>query len=138
MSAKMTVTGHLGKDPEIRHTPSGAGVLDLEIAATHQRKNQGGQWEPDGDPLWIKAPLWGATAERFKDALAKGDRVSVEGTLRRRTYTRADGSPGEALDLVNTRFLGYIPRQPRADDHAPPPSTPGPDPWATPADAPPF
>ena len=112
MSAHMTVTGNLGGEPALRFTQSGQAVLELNIAATPRRHDKAtDRWEDDGDPLWITAPIWGRDAETLAEAgLAKGAKVSVEGTLRLRSYDRRDGGRGQSLELAGARFLGVVPK----------------------------
>lgn len=85
MSVEATITGNLGQDPETRFTPQGKQVTDLSIAATMTRLNrQTGEFEQQGDPLWIRCALWDHDAQTA-ETLTKGDRVTVTGTLIRRT-----------------------------------------------------
>ena len=110
MSAKVTVTGNLGQDPQIRYTPSQKAVLDLSIAATHRAKNkQTDQWEDKGEPLWLRASFWGDQAETLAASLVKGDKVTVEGTLVIEKYSGRNGD-GLAYVLDFPRFLGVIPK----------------------------
>ena len=44
------------------------------------------------------------------DTLSRGDAVTVAGELVRRTYTRQDGTEGDALEVRFPRLLGYIRR----------------------------
>lgn len=117
MAARTTVTGNLGDTPVVKFTPSGTAALDLSIGCTPRRKDKNsGEWVDDGDPLWIRATLWAETAEAVAEMnLQRGARVSVEGTLKRRTYERNDGTRGESLELSSARFLGTAPRGRRSD-----------------------
>ena len=125
MSASVTVTGNLGHTPEIRQAGR-SNVLELNIAATHSRKDrQTGQWVDEGDPLWIKAPFWNDKAEYVANmGLTKGATVTVEGTLIRRSYTARDGENRESLELLFPRFLGVVPR--RQANTSQPPYSPAP------------
>ena len=117
MTAHTYVTGNLGDAPQLKFTPSGTAALDLSIGCTPRRKDKNtDQWTDDGDPLWIRATLWAETAEAVAEMnLQRGARVSVEGTLKRRTYERNDGTRGESLELASARFLGSAPRGRRSD-----------------------
>ena len=139
MSAHTYVVGNLGNQPEARFTQSGNATLTFSVGCTPRRKDKdSGQWDDDGAPLWITITLWGEEAERWAEVLNKGDRISVNGTLKRRTYERRDGGQGEALELVGARDLAVIPRansQPAApkrdsEKWAPPGRQPVSDPWA--------
>ena len=148
MSAHVYVVGNLGNQPEARFTQSGNATLTFSVGCTPRRKDKdSGQWDDDGAPLWITVTLWGEEAERWAELLNKGDRVSVNGVLKRRTYERRDGGQGEALELVGARDLAVIPKaeQPprrdsgRGEKWTPPGREPVSDPWAAqkPLDEPP-
>lgn len=111
MTATVTVTGNLAAPPEIKHLPSGKTVTELRLGAT-RRRNNNGTWEDDGAPLFLSASLFGDKDTWVADVLQKGDTVTVAGELTRRTYTRQDGTEGEALEVRFPRLLGYI----RKDD----------------------
>lgn len=129
MSADITVTGNLGADPEVRYTQSGKQVTELRIACTASRKNQAGQWEDDGDPLWVTAGFWGPEHEYLAQTLHKGDKVTVSGVLIQRGWDAQDGTRRTSLELRFPRFKGMIPRRQNAPQ-APAGGTQG-DPWAT-------
>lgn len=138
MAADVTVEGRLGAYPEVKYTQTGKQVTELRIAATASRKNQNGQWEDDGDPLWITAPFWGEQHGHLADTLKKGDKVTVTGVLIQRGWDGNDGQRRTALELRFPRFRGVIPHK-NASRQQTPLNTPqggqqG-DPWGS-ADAP--
>lgn len=149
MSAHVYIVGNIGQQPDVRFTQTGTATLNVSIGCTPRRKDRDSdRWEDDGAPLWITVTLWGDEAERLANVLHTGDRVSVNGTLKRRVYDRRDGGQGEALELVGARDLAVIPRadsQPAAPSRdssqkwAPPGRQPVSDPWAAqkPLDEPP-
>lgn len=114
MSARVTVKGNLANDPEVRFTQNGKKVTNLTIGCTpSHRDKQTDQRVDDGDPLFIDAPFWGDEHEWMAEALHKGDRVTLEGTLKRRNWEGRDGQRGTSLELIFPTFDGRIdkPRQ---------------------------
>lgn len=109
MSATVIATGNLTQAPEIKHLPSGKTVTELRFGATRHRNNNGA-WEDDGAPLFISASLFGDKDTWVANTLSRGDAVTVTGDLVRRTYTRQDGTEGDALEVRFPRLLGYIRR----------------------------
>ena len=107
MTATITVTGNLTAAPEVKHLPSGKPVTELRFGAT-RRRNNNGTWEDDGAPLFMSASLFGDADTWVANTLVKGDTITVTGSLVRRTYTRQDGTEGEALEVRFPRLLGYI------------------------------
>lgn len=133
MACDITVEGRLGADPEVKYTQAGKQVTELRIAATASHKGQNGQWEDDGDPLWVTAPFWGEQHGHLADTLKKGDRVTVTGTLIQRGWVGNDGQRRTSLELKFPRFRGVIPRhegQQQSSFNAPQGGQQG-DPWAS-------
>lgn len=79
MTATVTVTGNVGQDPEIRYTQTGKAVCTLSVAATPRKQTPAGEWDDDGEPLWIRADFWERDAETVADAVRRGDRITIAG-----------------------------------------------------------
>ena len=107
MSATVIATGNLTQAPEIKRLPSGKTVTELRFGAT-RRRNNNGAWEDDGAPLFLSASLFGDKDTWVAGTLSRGDAVTVTGDLVRRTYTRQDGTEGDALEVRFPRLLGCI------------------------------
>lgn len=100
MSFLPTVTGvgTLTADPELRFTPSGAAVANVNIAFNSRKKNnQTGEWE-DGDTTFLRGSIWKEYAENVAETLTKGDKVFVTGTLKQREYEK-DGQKRTVYEL---------------------------------------
>lgn len=146
MSNHITVTGNAGRDAELKHTPSGATVLELAIADTPRRKTDNG-WEDAGPTNWYRGSLWGPQAEALYNAgtITKGTQVTFTGTLTPREYEK-DGVTRTSLDVridtIGVREKRDVGQErptkqtaARADD---PWATAGPASSGTFADEPPF
>lgn len=81
--------GRLGADPEMRFTPSGAGVCNFDIACDSVWKDRDGQKQKRTE--WVKIVVWGAQAEACSKYLNKGRQVFVAGELRTRSYDDKQG-----------------------------------------------
>ena len=56
MGTKVTVTGNLGQEPELRFTPQNKAVLEVSVNGTRsQRDKQTSEWSDDGGQLWVRA-----------------------------------------------------------------------------------
>lgn len=114
MSAEITVTGTLTRDPEIKYAQSGTPMLKLALAATRRRQNRDTKrWEDDGDPLYIDVTFFGDRESYLGDVLRKGDQVSVAGVLIRRNWESGDKT-GVALEAGFPRLLGYVKKADKA------------------------
>lgn len=100
------VIGHLGGDPSMRYTPSGASVTNFSVATT--RKWTNAQGEPQEKTTWFKCVAWGKLAEVCNQYLAKGRLVMVEGDVNVSAYTDKQGQPAASLELTarTVKFLG--------------------------------
>lgn len=106
MFSKTIVVGHLGRDPELRFTPSGQQVCSFSIATTRTWTDQNGQ--PQEKTTWFRVTTWGKLAELCHQYLTKGRLVLVEGEVDASAWTGQTGEPRASLELNarNVRFLG--------------------------------
>lgn len=94
----ITVVGNLTADPELRFTPSGAGVVNFSIASTPRTLDrQTGEWK-DGDPLFLRCSIWRDYAEHVAESLTRGMRVIAQGRLKQRSYEK-DGEKRTVYEL---------------------------------------
>lgn len=114
------IVGNLGRDPEMRYTPSGQAVTNLNVATNRQYTTSDGN--PVKETIWFRISTWGKTAETCNQYLKKGSKVLVEGRLNPdpatgnpRVFTRQDGTSGATYEVTaqTVRFLSS-----RAEDEA--------------------
>jgi len=87
---KVIVVGNLGRDPEVRTFPSGDRVANVTIATTDRWKDkQTGETKEATE--WHRVVFNGRLAEIAAEYLRKGSQVYVEGSLRTRKWTDAQG-----------------------------------------------
>lgn len=97
--ADIKFTGNLGREAELKFTPSGRAVLNFSVADSKSRKLDNGEWETTAEQ-WLNVAVWGELAEFYSDKLPKGTRVTVYGDFMSRKYEAKDGTPGVSLDVV--------------------------------------
>jgi single-strand DNA-binding protein len=109
---KITLVGYLGRDPELRYTPQGVAVCNINVATTERRKDTR-TGEPQDVTTWFRVSLWRRQAEIANQYLSKGKQVYIEGRLRQEEYTDRDGVKRTSLvvDATDMQFLG-----PRGDE----------------------
>lgn len=87
---KVIIIGNLGKDPEIRYTPSGDAIANLSVGTTESWKDkQSGEKKEVTE--WHKVVAYGKTAQLIGEYLKKGSKVYVEGSLRTRKWQDNEG-----------------------------------------------
>ena len=96
---KVMIIGNLGRDPEMRYTPSGRAVTQFSVAVNQSTKNQQtGEWTEETD--WFRVSVFGDRAERAAEQLRKGNRVFVEGRFRTREFEGKDGQKRISLEIT--------------------------------------
>lgn len=112
MYATIILAGNLGRDPELRYTPSGQAVANFSIATNRQYTS--GDGEKVKETTWFRITAWGKTGEVCNQYLTKGSKVLVEGRLNAdqetggpRIWERDDGTPAANFEVTaNTvKFL---------------------------------
>ncbi len=73
------IVGNVGKDAEMRFTPSGQAVTNFNVATSHEYTNSGG--EQIKETVWFRVATWGKQAEVCNQYVKKGMKVLVEGRL---------------------------------------------------------
>jgi single-strand DNA-binding protein len=94
----ITVVGNLTADPELRFTPSGAGVANFTVASTPRSFDKPTQEWKDGDALFLRCSIWRQAAENVAESLTRGARVIVSGRLKQRSYEK-DGEKRTVYEL---------------------------------------
>lgn len=112
MFHRIILVGNLGRDPEMRYTPSGQAVTNLSIATNRKYTDSSG--EQREETVWFRVSVWGRQAEACNQYLKKGRQVLVEGRMvadengNPRIWNRQDGSPAASFEVnaQTVRFLG--------------------------------
>ena len=112
MYQSVSIIGHLGKDPEMRYTPSGAPVTTFSVASSRQYSNAKG--ERVKETIWFRVSAWNKQAEICNNFLHKGSKVFIEGRLvpdaasgGPRVYTRQDGTTAASFE-ISARTVQFL------------------------------
>jgi len=112
MFQTIILAGNLGRDPEMRYTPTGQAVTSFSVATNRQWTNNNG--EAVKETIWFRVSAWGKMAETCNQYLKKGSKVLVEGRLTAdgntggpRVWTGQDGQPRASFEVSaqTVRFL---------------------------------
>jgi single-strand DNA-binding protein len=88
MSSKVTLTGRLTRDPELRFTNSGTAVAQFTVVTSKRFKN-GDQWEEQDVSFW-DCTAFKEQAENIAEEFSKGDAVIVVGQMRQESWMNKD------------------------------------------------
>jgi single-strand DNA-binding protein len=76
---KVILLGNLGKDPEVKYTPSGMAIASFSLATSSSVKDKDGNWQDKTE--WHNIKAFGRTAEIAGEYLKKGRTVYLEGRI---------------------------------------------------------
>ena len=100
---KVMLIGNLGRDPELKVTPSGQALARFSVATTETWKNP--QGEKQSRTEWHNIVVWGKQAETAEKFLRKGKQVLVEGRIQYREYTDQAGVKKTACEIRCDNFV---------------------------------
>ena len=95
---KVMLIGRLGKDPEIKYTPSGAPVAKFSLATDEVFKDRAGEQQRRTE--WHNIVAWNKLAEICGEYLTKGKQVYIEGSIRSRQWEDQSGNKRTAYEIV--------------------------------------
>ena len=100
---KLMIIGHLGRDPEMRYTPSGKPVTTFSVGTTRTWHSTDGENHEDTE--WFNVVAWAGLAEMCNQHLQKGMQVYVEGRLQTRRWEDAEGNKHFTTELVAKEMI---------------------------------
>jgi single-strand DNA-binding protein len=109
MYHQLIIVGNVGKDPEMRFTPSGQAVTSFSVAAN--RSYTTGNGEQVKETVWFRVTTWGKQAEVCNQYVKKGMQVLVEGRLTPDKDTggpRVWGDPPKASFEVSAETVRFL------------------------------
>ncbi len=113
---KVMLIGHLGRDPEMRYTPSGRPVATFSLATSRSWNTSDGQRRSATE--WFNIVAWGNLAEICKKYLHKGQQVYIEGRLQTRRWQDKEGTKHTSVEVVayDMMMLGRSGRHTHSSD----------------------
>jgi len=106
------VVGNVGKDAEMRYTPSGAAITSFSVATNREYTASSG--EKVKETVWFRISAWGKQAEICNQYVKKRMMVLVEGRLNADPQTggpRLWGDPVRASFEVTAGTVRFLSRQ---------------------------
>jgi single-strand DNA-binding protein len=100
---KVLIIGHLGRDPEMRYTPSGRPVTTYTVATSRTWNTSDG--ERHSETEWFNVVAWGNLAEICKQYLTKGQQIYIEGRLQTRYWEDKEGNKHSSTEIVANEMI---------------------------------
>jgi len=107
MVNKVILVGNLGRDPEVRTTPSGQPVTKFSLATNRRRRDKEGNRQDETE--WHNIVCWGRQAEIAGEYLSKGKQIYVEGRIQTSSWEdRQSGEKKYRTEIIceNFQMLG--------------------------------
>ncbi|HRV92490.1 MAG TPA: single-stranded DNA-binding protein [Anaerolineae bacterium] len=105
---KVMVIGNMGRDPEMRYTPSGKPVTSFSLASSRSWVAPGGERREETE--WFNVVAWGGLAEICNQKLYKSQQVYVEGRLQTRSWEDDNGQRHFRTEIVASDMIILGPR----------------------------
>jgi single-strand DNA-binding protein len=95
---KVILIGRLGKDPELRYTPSGQATASFSLATSERWNDKNGQKQERTE--WHNIVVWAKLAELANQYLKKGSSAYIEGRITYRSWDGKDGNKRYTTEIV--------------------------------------
>ena len=100
---KVILIGNLGRDPEMRYTPSGKPVTSFSLASRRSWVSSDGERREETE--WFNVVAWGNLAEICNQHLARGQQVYIEGRLQTRSWEDSNGQRHFRTEVVANEMI---------------------------------
>jgi|GEM_PF-615271 len=114
---KAMLIGNVGRDPELKQTPSGIPVVSFRLATHDSWKDRDGITRESTD--WHTVVAWRGLANIIAKIVTKGSRVYIEGKIQTRNYEDKTGVKRNIVEILadNVLLLDKRKRDENADLH---------------------
>jgi len=100
---KVLIIGRLGRDPEMRYTPSGKPVTTFSVGTSRTWNTAEGERRTEIE--WFNVVAWSNLAEICKQYLAKDRLVYIEGRLQTRHWDDSEGTKHTTVEIVASEMI---------------------------------
>ena len=100
---KVMIIGELGREPEMRYTPSGRPVTTFNVSSTRSWNSSDG--ERHSETEWFNVVARGSLAEICKNHLCKDLPVYIEGRLQTRVWEDSNGNKRSSTEIVAKEMI---------------------------------
>ena len=100
---KVMIIGNVGRDPEMRYTPSGSAVTSFSVAVGRRWTTPDNQQRDETE--WFNVVAWDKLAETCNQLITKGRKVYIEGRLQTRSWEGQDGQKRYRTEVIAASML---------------------------------
>lgn len=110
---KVMLIGNVGRDPELKFTPSGIPVASFRLATSETWKDRNGNLQEHTD--WHTVVAWRGLAEVCHKLVKKGARVYIEGKIQTRSFEDKSSNRRHIVEILADNMLLLDTRKMRED-----------------------
>lgn len=100
---KVMLIGNVGRDPELKHTPSGIPVISFRLATSETWKDRDNNVREHTD--WHTVVAWRGLADVIHKLVQKGSRIYIEGKIQTRTFDDKTGNRRHVVEILADNML---------------------------------
>lgn len=100
---KVMIIGNVGRNPEMRYTPSGKPVTTFSVATNRYWTSSEGKRREETE--WFNVVAWNQLAEVSHQHLVKGQQVYVEGRLQTRRWRDSEGASRTSIEIIANEVI---------------------------------
>lgn len=100
---KVLIIGRVGRDPEMRYTPSGRPVTTFSLSTSRSWNTADGGRRTETE--WFNVVAWSNLAEICKQHLSKDRLIYIEGRLQTRHWEDQDGNKHTSTEIVANEMI---------------------------------
>lgn len=112
---KVMLIGNVGRDPELKFTPSGIPVTSFRLATSETWKNREGNVQEHTD--WHTIVAWRGLAEVIHKLVTKGSRIYIEGRIQTRTFDDKNQNRRHVVEILADNMLLLDSRRTDGEDY---------------------
>jgi single-strand DNA-binding protein len=110
---KVMIVGNVGRNPEMRYTPTGKPVTSFSVATSRSWTSSAG--EPREETEWFNVVAWNQLAEICSQYLKKSQQVYVEGRLQTRKWQDSNNNRRTSIEIIASEVI-MLDRRRNTDD----------------------
>jgi single-strand DNA-binding protein len=114
---RVLIIGNLGRDPELRYTPSQTAICSLNIATNEAWTDKSGARQEKTE--WHRVVVWGKQGEQVSKYLKKGSQVFVEGSLTTSSWDDAKTGQKRYKTEIKAQRVQFLDRRGEAPAESP-------------------
>ena len=100
---KVMIIGRVGREPEMRYTPSGRPVTTFSVGTSRTWNTSNGERRTETE--WLNVVAWSNLAEICKQYLCKDRLVYIEGRLQTRQWEDQEGNRRSSTEIVASEMI---------------------------------